>query len=290
MFKDFVHLHTHTDFSALDATTKIPEAVNKAQQSGMRALAITDHGVAAGSYELWKSTRGTKVKPLIGMEGYLSPTDDHTLREKLEEHPNYYHINLIAKNAQGVKELYQLSSIGFTEGFYYKPRVSLKLIEEIGKNLIVLGACVKGPVNWNLFTENTDRGVYFASRMKESFGRNFYLEVMDHGLEWQPDLNKSILELGQKLDIKVVPTNDAHFLERGDHRIHTLMMCSQLKKSLKELKEADLVYPEECYLKTPEEMKEVFGEELCRKTLEVSEKVDIHLDFSQTLFPNFKRD
>ncbi len=289
MFTEYVHLHLHSMYSTLDSIIRVPQALEKAKKYNMPALAITDHGVAAGSYELWKHSNKIGVKPIVGMEAYMSPTDDHTLREKLEDHPNYYHINLLAKNAQGVSEIYKLSSIGFMEGFYYKPRVSLKLIEDIGKNLIVLGACVKGPVNWNIYQDKLDKAQKFAVRMKESFKDNFYLEVMDHGLEWQKPLNNSVVELAKKLDIEVVPTNDAHFLEKEEHEIHTIMMCNQLKKSFEQLKEANMMYPVDCYMNTPQEMSELFGKELCRKTLEVAEKVNIELDYSKTLFPKFER-
>ena len=289
MFSDFVNLHLHSTYSALDSVLRIPQAIAKAEEYNMPAMAVTDHGVMAGTYELWKLTQKSKVKGLIGIEAYMSPTDDHTVKEKLENEPNYYHINLLAKNAEGVSELYKLSSLGFLEGFYYKPRVSLKLIEDIGKNIIVLGACVKGPVNWNIYQDKPEKAFQFTERMKMSFNGDFYLEVMDHGLDWQKPLNNSVMELAKKLDIPVVPTNDAHFLNKEDHEIHTLMMCNQLKKNLQQLKEADMMYPVDCYMKTPEEMNKLVGEELCRKTLEVAEKVDIELDYSKTLFPKFKR-
>lgn len=288
-FNDFVHLHQHTYYSALDSTVKIPELVKKCEETGMRAVAITDHGVAAGSYELWKTTKETNVKGLLGLEAYLSPTDDHTLREKIEGLTNYYHINLLAKNTEGVSEIYKLSSIGFLEGFYYKPRVSIKLLEELGKNIIVLGACVKGPVNWNLFQDKEDEAYKFAIRLKEIFQDDFYLELMDHGLDWQKPLNEKVTELANKLEIELVPTNDAHFLDKKDHHIHSMMMCSQLKKNMKQLKEADMMYPVDCYTKTPREMRRIFGEELCKKTLDVAEKINIELDYSETLFPKFKR-
>ena len=290
MFKDYIHLHLHTMWSSLDSTIQIPQMIEKCEKYGMRAVAVTDHGVAAAIYELWKKTKDTKIKGIIGMEAYMSPTDDHTVREKLEDEPNYYHLNLIAKNAAGVKEIFELSSRGYLEGFYYKPRVSLKMVEEVGKNLIVLGACVKGPVNWNIYKNKPDKALLFADRLKQSFGDDFYLELMDHGLEWQAPLNKQVAVLANKLDINLVPTNDAHFLNKENHRIHTMMMCSQLKKNLKQLKEVNMMYPVDCYMKTPGEMKELFGEELCKKTLSVAEKVDIQLDFSKTLFPKFKRD
>lgn len=275
--------------SQLDSTLQIPDMVKKCQDTGMRAVAITDHGVASGSYELWKATRGTNVSPIIGVELYMSPTDDHTLKEKLEDEPNYYHINILAKNATGVSEVYELTSRGWLEGFYYKPRASLKMIEDIGKNIIVLGACVKGPVNWNIYKDKPEKAFQFAERMKQSFGDDFYLELMDHGLEWQKPLNAAVSELASKLDIQTVPTNDGHFLDKKDHHIHSMMMCSQLKKNMQQLKEANMMYPVDCYMKTPREMRRLFGEELCKKTLEVAEKVNIELDFSKTLFPKFKR-
>jgi DNA polymerase-3 subunit alpha len=251
----------------------------------MSAVAVTDHGVVSGSIQLYQEGLKQGVKPLIGMEAYLSPTDDHTLREAVEWQLPYYHLNLLAMNEIGVSELYQLSSIAHLEGKYYKPRISLSLLEKIGKNLIVLGACVKGPVSWNLYQENKVRAKGFAARIKDSFPNRFYLELMDHGFDWQKTLNVELIELSKTMDIPWVPTNDAHFLNREDHYIHSLMMCLQLKKKLSELQDSGMMYSEECYVKSQEEMISLFGIEPCRRTLDIANMIDIKLSLGKTIFP-----
>jgi DNA polymerase-3 subunit alpha len=279
----------------LDSVIKIPDLISRCRETGMKAVAITDHGVAAASVQLYtealkkedkEGNPVTPVKPLIGMEAYMSPTDDHTLREKVNNTP-YYHLTLLAKNAAGVSQIYKLSSIGFFEGFYYKPRVSLKLVEEIGKDLIVMGGCVRGPVSWNVHKDNINSARNFLSRLKDSFKDDFYIEVMDHGLDWQEPLNKGLIALCQDYNVQWVPTNDAHFLAREDHYIHSIMMALQLKKTMKELQSSSMYYSEECYMKTPEEMWARWGPQ-CNKTMEIAEKVNIQLELNKPQFPEYK--
>jgi len=284
----FVHLHVHSDRSALDSILRIPDLVKQAKSFGMPAVAVTDHGVVSGAVQLIKQCKEHGIKPLVGSELYLSPTDDHTLREKIEGLPPFYHITCLAINSAGIKQLYKLSSIGFLEGFYHKPRVSIKLIEEIGKDLIVLGGCIKGPVSWNIKLEKYDLAEKFLVRLKESFKDRFFTEVMDHGDPEQKAVNQKLLEYENRFGVKAVPTNDAHFLTREDHATHCIMMCLQLKKTLEELKNSKMMYSAECHLKSSEEMIALFGEDLCKRTFEISERIDIQMDLGKIIFPNFQ--
>lgn len=296
--------------------------MKRVKELGMEAAAITDHGVVAAAISFYKEAEKVGIKPIIGCEFYCSPTDDYqfkglktstarvkglsakddlTEEEEVElarlvktieeytpdEYPaqQCYHLTALAMNADGVSQLYQLSSIGFLEGYYYKPRVSVKLIEEIGKDLIILGACAKGPVSWNLRTGRTKTAEEWAGRLKETFPGRFYLELMDHGLDWQESLNTNLESLSRRFKIPWVPTNDAHFLERNDHYSHCLMMCLQLKQTLDNL---TMKYPEECYVKSPEEMIRIFGEDSCRRTVEVAEMIDIHLELGKSVFPEYR--
>jgi len=285
---DYVHLHVHSHKSLLDSVLKVPDLVQKVKAYGGTAVAITDHGVMGAAIELYKECKKQDIKPIIGGEFYLSPTDDHTLREKIEGSPDYYHLVLLAKNAEGVSNLFELSSLGFSEGFYRKPRISIPLIEKYSKNLVCLGACIRGPVSFNLDKKNEKLAYNFAGRFKEIFREDFYLELMDHGLDWQKELNTKLVSLGNKIDISCVPTNDAHFLDRENHYIHSLLLCLQLKLKYNELKEKDMQYPEECYIKIPDEMEIIFGKDLCSKTLEVAEKIDIRIELGNTLFPDYE--
>jgi DNA polymerase-3 subunit alpha len=273
--------------SILDGIIKPSKLVNRIKDLGMDSVAITDHGVVSSSIQLYKKAKDCGIKPIIGMEAYLSPTDDHTLKEPLPNHPKQqcYHLTLLAKNVDGVSQLYQLSSKGYLEGFYYKPRVSIPLIKEIGADLIVMGACAKGPISWNFLQGKYKEAVQWLKYLKEMFGNDFYIEVMDHGLEWQPKLNKLLQDAADLYNIIWIPTNDAHFLNKEDHYIHSIMMCIQLKQTLDNLK---MVYPEECYVKSAEEMASIFGKESCKRTLEIAEQIDIELSLDKTIFPKFE--
>ncbi len=261
----------------------------------MSAVAVTDHGVAAASVLLYTETQKKKdkegndlapVKPIIGMEAYLSPTDDHTLREILPDQPKQqcYHLTLLAKNAEGVKQIFELSSIGHIEGYYYKPRISLPLIEKIGKDLIIMGACAKGPVCWNIREGHYSAAEQWLTRLRDMFEGRFYLELMDHDMDWQKALNFELEELSNKFKVPWVPTNDAHFLNAADHYEHSLMMCLQTKETFESL---TMKYPENCYVRPPEEMISIFGQTACKRTLDIAEQVDIELTLGSTFFPEY---
>ncbi len=292
----FVHLHLHSDRSALDSIIKIPQLVKRVRELGMNAVAVTDHGVVAAAVQLYKEANKEQdddgnsvvpIKPIIGMEAYLSPTDDHTLREKREEFPaqQCYHLTLLAKNAKGVSQLFELSSRGYLEGFYYKPRVSLPMVRDIGKDLIVLGACAKGPVSWNLREGNQEVAEKWLRRLKDSFGKDFYLELMDHDLDWQKTLNVQLAEIGDKNEVVWIPTNDSHFLLANDHYEHSIMMCLQLKATMDTL---TMRYPEACYFRSAEEMASIFGEEACLRTVAIAEQINIELELGGAIFPLFE--
>ena len=299
--EDFVHTHLHSDRSLLDGLSKPLDIARKAKELGQKAIAITDHAVMAASIRLWKACQPEKIKegqpeawskqikPLLGCEVYLSPTDDHTLREPVEGQPNYYHLTLLAKNVEGVRDLYELSSRAHLEGLYYKPRVSLPMIEEKKKNLIVLGACVRGPVMWSVYKEDPTQARKWMGRLKDSFGEDFYIELMNHLLDWQTSLNKTVWELCKEFGVSWVATNDSHFTNREDHYEHSILMAMQLKKTLKEMKEeGKMLYSEECYIKSQEEMEAVLPLEGILRTREVAEKIDIQLVLDVQEFPEFR--
>jgi len=295
----FTHLHLHSDVSILDSTITIKKLIERCQEVGMTSVAVTDHGLAGNAIKLYKEAKSVGIKPVIGMEAYLSPTDDHTLREKVEGYPNYYHLTLLAKNQEGVKQIFQLSTLGFTEGFYHKPRISLLQLEALGRDLIVLGGCVRGPISWHLVVKDPkgeDKGASFyneslayefAVRLKNSFTGRFFIELMDHGLPWQPPLNEKLLDLSSSLSIPCVPTNDCHFPREEDHAAHSVMTAIQLRKTLPELLEADMVYPKACYIKSEGEMRDIFPQEDLDRTSEVVEMIDISLNLGVSIFPKF---
>lgn len=302
---DFVHLHLHSDRSALDSISPPKEIARRAKECDMPAIAVTDHGVVSAAISLYKACQPEKkpsdenarwneawtkqIKPIIGCELYLSVTDDHTLKEPTPNVPKQqcYHLTALAKNATGVSQLFELSSRGYLEGYYYKPRVSLPMVEEIGKDLIILGACAKGPVSWNLREGNEAEAKRWLTRLKEMFPERFYLEMMDHNMKWQKDLNVALAAVSEAYEVPWVPTNDAHFIRAEDHYEHSLMMCLQLKQTLETL---TMAYPPDCYIKSPDEMITIFGEEACRRTVAIAEEVDIELKLGETFFPEYSDD
>lgn len=275
--------------SVLDGIIKPTDLAKRIKELDMRAVGITDHGVASGAIQHYKECKKQEINPIIGIEFYLSPTDNHIFKEALNYCPKQqcYHLTALAKNADGVSQIYELSSRGFLEGFYYKPRVSLPMIEEIGKDLIIMGACAKGPVSWNILEDNMPAAKEWLERLKSAFEGRFYLELMDHGLDWQKSLNTVLEAFSSKYDVPWVPTNDAHFLLKEDHYEHSLMMCLQLKQTLDSL---TMRYPEGCYVKTAEEMIELFGKENCKRTLEIAEQINIELNLDQTFFPEYSEE
>jgi DNA polymerase-3 subunit alpha len=275
--------------SVLDGIIKIPNLVVRTKELGMNASTISDHGVCTGFIQHYKECQKHEIKPILGVELYLSVTDDHTLREVIPDEPKQqcYHLTALAKNKEGVRELFELSSRGWLEGYYYKPRVSLPMVEEIGKNLIILGACAKGPVSWNIKENRPEVAQNWLRRLREMFEGRFYLELMDHDMEWQKDLNKGLAEYSERFEVPWVPTNDCHFLTVEDHYLHSLMMCIQTKQTLETL---TMAYPKNCYLRSPEEMIGIFGKEACKRTLEVAEQINIDLELNQTFFPVYSED
>lgn len=284
---DFVHLHTHSDRSTLDSIIRIPDLVTRTKELGMKAVAITDHGVCSGFIQHYKECQKQEISSILGCELYISVTDDHTLKEITPDEPKQqcYHLTALAKNKEGVSELFELSSRGWLEGYYYKPRVSLPMVEDIGKNLIILGACAKGPVSWNIRNNRPEVAQEWLKRLKEMFEGRFYLELMDHDMDWQKELNVELARYSERFDVPWVPTNDAHFLRAEDHYEHSLMMCLQTKETLETL---TMEYPKSCYVRSPEEMIGVFGKEACQRTVVIAEQIQIKLELGATFFPEYK--
>lgn len=290
----FVHLHTHSHGSLLDGTIKIKDLVARTKELGMTAVAVTDHGTCSQLIQLYKECQKAEIKSILGVEMYLSPTDDHTLREKIEGYPDYYHLTLLAKNEEGVRDLYELSSRAHDEGQYYKPRISFPMVEKFKQNLVVLGACVRGPVAYHLAKDvwgepsEDDKARVWMERLYNTLGEDFYLEVMDHGLEWQKPLNAKLEALAKEFGVKVVATNDAHFLKREDHYVHSLVMALQMGLTYQAYQEQkSMKYPEECFVKSIDDMRAIFPEEYLSRTMEITEKTSVKLHLDVPTFPEY---
>jgi len=227
-----VHLHTHTQYSLLDGLTKVPALVKHVKQAGMEAVAITDHGTMSGAIEFYKAATEEGLKPIIGMEAYVSQ------RTYLDKDPmqdrQYYHLTLLAMNNEGYQNLMHLSTIANLEGFYYRPRVDRVLLEQHQAGLIVLSGCMGGEVSDALRQGQYAQAKKIAQWYKGVFGDRYYIELQDHGhpqhptaWEEQNRVNQQLLKLAEELDIPAVITCDAHYLKKDDQEAHEILLCVQ---------------------------------------------------------------
>jgi DNA polymerase-3 subunit alpha len=288
---DFVHLHLHSQYSILDGAIKINELVDKAIEYGMPAVAVTDHGNMFASYELYKTCKSKGIKPIIGQEFYIAKGSRFDKKKGNEGEKGSYHLVLLAKNDTGLKNLMKLSSIAFLEGFYYKPRIDKEVLEKYSEGLIALSACVQGEIPLLYLQGKEEEAKNAAKWYKELFGDDFYLEVQYHGLRDQERANRFLTQLSKELDIELVATNDAHYLNRDDWEAHDVLLCLQTGKKLSD--EKRMKFPtKEFYFKNAEEMLKVFSEipHAVYNTLKIAEKVEDTLptfESSNYLLPKY---
>ncbi len=284
----FVHLHSHTHYSLLDGAARIKDMVNRAVELNMPALAITDHGNLFGAVEFYDTCIKNNIKPIIGCEAYIAPRE-RDLREKVDGELNSYHLVLLAKNQTGFKNLIKLSSLAYLEGMYYKPRIDWESLEKYSEGLIATSACMSGMVAYNLRNNNRKKAIQMAEKYINIFGDDFYFEIQDHTIPEEEFVYPKIYELAKEMGVKVVATNDTHYLNKGDHDAHDILICLQTGKDRDDPNR--LKYgTEQLYMKSPEEMYQLFKgkSEVLENTLEVTEKVDLKLDFKTRHLPSFK--
>ncbi|WP_457678305.1 DNA polymerase III subunit alpha [Thermovibrio sp.] len=271
---DFVHLHLHSQYSILDGAIKVKDLVKKAKEFGMPAVAITDHGNMFASYELYKACKEEGVKPIIGQEFYIAKGSRRDKKKGEGGEKGSYHLILLAKDDTGLKNLMKLSTIGFTEGFYYKPRIDKEVLEKHSEGLIALSACIQGEVPLLYLQGKEEEAVEAAKWYKELFGEDFYLELQYHGIPEQKRANEFLIELSKKLGIELVATNDAHYLNKEDWEAHDVLLCLQTGKKLSD--EKRMRFPsKEFYFKDAKEMFKVFKEvpQAIFNTLKIAEKI-----------------
>jgi len=284
----FVHLHSHTHYSLLDGAARINQMVQRAAELQMPALAITDHGNLFGSVEFYKACKEQGIKPIIGCEAYIAP-DRRDLREKVNGELNAYHLVLLAKNETGYKNLIKLSSIAFLEGMYYKPRIDWETLREHSEGLIATSACMSGMVPWKLRQDRRAEAIRHAETYLDIFGEDFYFEVQNHHIPEEERTYPLVYDLAKEMGVKVVATNDTHYLNHGDHEAHDILICLQTGKDRDDPNRMRYG-TEELYMKSPEEMYKLFKDrpEVLENTLEVAEKVNLELDFNTRHLPRFK--
>ncbi len=293
----FVHLHSHSEYSLLDGACRLTdekgkpgELLKRIAEMKMPALAVTDHGNLYGAIEFYQAAKAVHVKPIIGCEMYLAPKSRLDRDSTKGQEDAYYHFTLLARDNEGYQNLIQLCSIGFLEGYYYKPRVDKEVLAKHGKGLIALSGCLKGELAQALLAEKDKEALKIVDDYQNIFGKeNYYLELMDHGIADQKRQNEKLLELSKKTGVPLVVTNDCHYLRKEDAAAHDALLCIGTGSTLVEPNRLRFE-EQEFYYKTPEEMYALFKHcpEAVRRTLEIAERCTVDIKLDQMLLPHYE--
>ena len=285
---NFTHLHVHTEYSLLDGSNKIKEYVARVKELGMNAAAITDHGVMYGVIDFYRAAREVGIKPILGCEVYVAPGSRFD-KDNSQSEDRYYHLVLLAENNEGYANLTKIVSKGFVDGFYYKPRVDLEVLETYHEGIIALSACLAGEVQRNLARGRDEEAEKAALRYQQIFGKgNFFLELQDHGIPEQRFVNQKLLGLSRKTGIELVATNDVHYTYREDEQPHDILLCLQTNKKLDD--EDRMCYEGgQYYVKSPEEMAELFpyALEALENTCKIAERCNVEIEFGVRKLPKY---
>jgi len=283
---EFVHLHVHSEFSLLDGANRIKDLPVRAKELGMDAIAVTDHGAMFGTIDFYKACKANGVKPIIGCEVYVAP------RTRFDKEPNidnkYYHLILLAKNNEGYKNLAKLVSLGYVDGYYYKPRIDKEILEKYHEGLICCSACLGGEIAQSILKDDLAKAEEIALWHKNIFGEDYYLEVQSNTLREQILVNQKLVELAIKLNIPLVATNDSHYLKKEDYYNHEVLLCIQTGKRMTD-EDRMKFQTNDFYIKSPEEMKEFFKNipEALENTVKIAEKCNVDFEFGHTILPNY---
>jgi DNA polymerase III subunit alpha len=290
MADGFVHLHCHSEYSMLDGAARLKDLVTGCEQMGMPALAVTDHGNLFGAYEWYKAAKGSAVKPIIGLEAYLTPKTHRSERKRVQfgdgtgddvaSKGAYTHMTMWAQNSEGMHNLFRLSSLSSLEGFFYKPRADRELLHRYAKGLLATTGCPSGEVQTYLRLGQYDRAVESAAEFRDIFGAgNFYCELMDHGLDIERRVRHDLLRLAKDLKLPLVATNDLHYVHADDADAHDTLLCVS-SGSNRDTPNRFKFDGNGYYLKSPAEMREIWRElpEACDNTLAIAERCETHFD------------
>lgn len=284
---DFVHLHVHSEYSLLDGANRVKELPKIAKELGMDAIAITDHGVMYGAIEFYKACKAEGIKPIIGCEVYVAPRTRFDKESGIDN--KYNHLILLAKNNNGYKNLSKMVSIGFTEGYYYKPRIDLETLEKYHEDLICCSACLAGSLPQAILDGNMEKAEEIALWYKNLFGEDYYLEIQTNTLKEQSLVNQKLVELSRKLQIPLVATNDAHYTRKEDAYNHEVLLCIQTGKKMSDIDRMRFA-TDDFYIKSPEEVKAFFPNlpEALENTVKIAEKCNVEFEFGHTILPNYE--
>ena len=285
---NFVHLHVHTEYSLLDGSNKIKEYVARVKELGMNSAAITDHGVMYGVIDFYREARAQGIKPILGCEVYVAPGSRFD-KEAAGGEDRYYHLVLLAENNQGYQNLMKIVSTGFVEGFYYKPRVDKEVLRKYHEGIICTSACLAGEVQKYIQRGMYEEACRSAKEYEEIFGKgNFFLELQDHGLPEQKQVNQALLRMSRELGIELVATNDIHYTYAEDVKPHDILLCLQTGKRLSD--EDRMCYEGgQYYVKSPEEMARLFPYALqaLENTQKIADRCNVEIEFGVTKLPKY---
>ncbi len=285
---DFVHLHCHSHYSLLDGACSVKTLVDAAVENEMKAVALTDHGNMFGAIEFYKYAQKKNIQPIIGMEAYVARGSLVDKQSGQKDKQNYFHLILLAKNEQGYLNLLKLSSIGYLDGFYYRPRIDDKSLENCSDGIISTSACIAGEVQFHLKNEDYDKAKEKALYYQKVFKDNFFLEIMDHGIPEEVRIREPLIRLSKETGIPIVATNDSHYIKKEHSKAQEIMLCIRTGDELDSDKRFKFS-SEELYFKSEEEMRELFPEipEAITNTALIAEKCNLDLDFSTHHLPKF---
>ncbi|MDH5661412.1 MAG: DNA polymerase III subunit alpha, partial [Elusimicrobiota bacterium] len=293
---DFVHLHLHTEYSLLDGACRILDnrrapgsLIQRASQYKMPALGITDHGNMFGAIDFYQACVNSGIKPIIGCEIYVAPQSRH-VKEGSGISEAASHLILLAKDKAGYENLMRLVSIGYVEGFYYRPRVDKEVLAEYSSGLVCLTSCLKGEVSQAILNDDRDKARKTVSFYSDIFGKdNLYLELIDNGISEQKKVCGELVKLGKEMGIPLVATNDCHYVDKTDAYAQEILLCIGTGKTLDDPSHLKFS-TEEFYFKSPREMKQIFAEipEAIKSTIEITEECSLQLDFETMHLPDYK--
>jgi len=283
----FAHLHTHSEYSLLDGAARISELISRAKELGMEHLAITDHGAMYGVVDFYKEAKAKGINPVIGCEVYVAP---RTRFDKTHEYDSRYsHLILLAENITGYKNLIKIVSAGFTEGFYYKPRVDFELLSQHHEGIIVLSACLAGEIPKLLLNDDYEGAKSVAQKYISVFGKdNYFIEIQDHGLREQKQTNPLLVKLANELGVGLVATNDIHYVKQEDAYAQDVLMCIQMDRTVDDPDRMKFE-TDQFYLKSPEEMEKLFpyAPEAITNTVKIAERCHVDFDFNSRHLPSY---